>query len=531
MSTKTHSGRGAGVLRGLIPPVVLALVVAAAGSSASHAESVRPVFTFTTEEAFDADTVPAYAADHDKVYAHIDEHIDEHVAHLQRWIRQPSISPQGVGIIEMANLLKSDLLEMGFAEAELVPNDGNPGVWGYYDAGAEKTLMVYMMYDVQPVNEEDWISPPFEARLIDHEHGRVLMGRGASNQKGPQRAFLNALDSIIKTTGSLPVNVMITAEGEEEIGSVHYPQIVAAYEERLKTASGVLFPMNSKRPGGQVIMDLGVKGIVYWELEATGGAWGGPRNNEIHGSYRVLVDSPPMRLARAITSMTAADGNTVVVPGFYDGIEPPSVAQQRLINGMAKVWDDAGVQESLGVDRWVYDVTGRDAIVQYLYMPTLNVDGIWGGYIDAGTKTVLPHKATAKMDSRLPPGLDPDETLEKIRRHLDDQGFGDLVIREYDSYPAAHTQVEDPFVQAAISVYNKRGHPVAVRPWLAGSAPFYMFTEHLGIPLVFSSPGYGAGVHGPNEYMVIEPAAGSGLSGLDEVQKYYVDLVYALAGE
>ena len=508
-----------------------ALVVPVAAQAESPSGGPRPSFTFTTDEAFDPATVPAYAGDHGKVYAYIDAHLDEHVAHLQRWIRQPSISPQGVGIIEMANLLRTDLLQMGFAEAELVPTDGNPGVWGYYDAGAEKTLMVYMMYDVQPVNEEDWISPPFEGRIIDHEYGRVLMGRGASNQKGPQRAFLNALDSIIKATGSLPVNVMITAEGEEEIGSVHYPQIVAAYEERLKTASGVLFPMNSKRPGGNVIMDLGVKGIVYWELEATGGAWGGPKNHEIHGSYRVLVDSPPMRLARAIASMTAADGNTVVVPGFYDGIKPPTIAQQRLINGMLKAWDDAGVQESLGVDRWVYDVTGRDAIVQYLYMPTLNVDGIWGGYIDTGTKTVLPHKATAKMDSRLPPGLDPKETLAKIRKHLDEQGFDDLVIREYDSYPPAHAEVDDPFVQAAISVYNKRGHPVAVRPWLAGSAPFYLFTENLGIPLVFSSPGFGSGVHGPNEYMVIEPADGSGLSGLDEVQKYYVDLVYALAGK
>ena len=520
--------RRAGAIVGAAMLAGAVILPAAAGADSPSADP-RPVFTFTTDAAFDAASVPAYDREHAEVYRHIDRHLDEHVAHLQRWIRQPSISPLGVGIVEMAELLKDDLLAMGFSEAELVPTDGNPGVWGYYDAGAEKTLMVYMMYDVQPVNEEDWISPPFEARVIDHEYGRVLMGRGASNQKGPQRAFLNALDSIIKTTGTLPVNVMLTAEGEEEIGSTHYPQIVAAYADRLTTASGVLFPMNSKRPGGQVIMDLGVKGIVYWELEATGGAWGGPKHHEIHGSYRVLVDSPPIRLARAIASMTADDGNTVLVAGFYDGILPPTPAQQRLINGMASIWDDKTVQDSLGVDRWAYGVSGKDAIVQYLYMPTLNVDGIWGGYIEAGTKTVLPHKATAKMDSRLPPGLDPDDTLAKIRRHLDEHGFGDLVIRKYDSYPAAHTEVDDPFVQAAISVYNKRSHRVAVRPWLAGSAPFYVFTEQLGIPLVFSSPGFGDGVHGPNEYMLIEPAPGSGLSGLAEVEKYYVDLVHAIA--
>jgi acetylornithine deacetylase/succinyl-diaminopimelate desuccinylase-like protein len=493
--------------------------------------SIRPRFEVTTEEAFDTDTVPPYAGQHDEVYAHIDRNLDEHVRHIQRWIRQPSISPLGIGIDEMAELVRRDFVDMGFSEAELVPTDGNPGVWGYYDAGADKTLMVYMMYDVQPVDPEDWRTPPFEANLVETDKGIVLMARGATNQKGPQRAFLNALDSIIAVTGNLPVNVMITAEGEEEIGSPHYPQIVTAYEDRLKAASGVLFPMNGKSGGGSIMMNLGVKGIIYWELESTGGDWGGPKNNEIHGSYKVIVDAPALRLVQAIASMTSADGNTILVPGFYDGIIPPTAEQQRLINGMLAVWDDTGMQRSLGLDRWIDGLTGRDAILEYLYMPTLNVDGIWGGYIEAGTKTVLPHKATAKMDARLPPGLDPDATLAKVRKHLDEQGFDDVVIRKFDSYPAAHTSIDDPFVQAALAVFNKRGHEVAVRPWLGGSAPFYQFTERLELPLVFSSPGHGSGAHAPDEYMLIDPVEGSGLSGLDEVEKYYVDLVYALAGQ
>jgi acetylornithine deacetylase/succinyl-diaminopimelate desuccinylase-like protein len=135
------------------------------------------------------------------------------------------------------------------------------------------------------------------------------------------------------------------------------------------------------------------------------------------------------------------------------------------------------------------------------------------------------------MDARLPPGLDPDATLAKVRKHLDEQGFDDVVIRKFDSYPAAHTSIDDPFVQAALAVFNKRGHEVAVRPWLGGSAPFYQFTERLELPLVFSSPGHGSGAHAPDEYMLIDPVEGSGLSGLDEVEKYYVDLVYALAGQ
>jgi acetylornithine deacetylase/succinyl-diaminopimelate desuccinylase-like protein len=148
----------------------------------------------------------------------------------------------------MAEMLRGDLESMGFEEAELVPTDGHPGVWGYYDAGADKTLAVYLMYDVQPVNPEDWESPPFEAAIVDHQLGKAIMARGATNQKGPQRAFLNALESIIAVDGDLPVNIMIAAEGEEELGSPHYHQVIDAYEERLQTADGVLFPFNSQVP-------------------------------------------------------------------------------------------------------------------------------------------------------------------------------------------------------------------------------------------------------------------------------------------
>ena len=113
-------------------------------------------------------------------------------------------------------MLRADLEELGFTETAVVPTDGHPGVWGYYDAGAERTLMVYMMYDVQPVNPEDWESHPFEANVIQSELGAILMARGATNQKGPERAFLNAIESIIAVEGTLPVNLMVLAEGEEE---------------------------------------------------------------------------------------------------------------------------------------------------------------------------------------------------------------------------------------------------------------------------------------------------------------------------
>ena len=174
-------------------------------------------------DSYSTDQVAAYSGDHAAVYRHIDANLDAHLANLQRWMRQPSISAQNVGVRDMAKMVRDDFKALGFHEAEIVETKGHPGVWGYYDAGAETTLMVYMMYDVQPVEPEDWRSPPFEANVVETQQGQAIMARGATNQKGPQRAFLNALASILAVEGNLPVNIMVTAEGEEELGSPNYP--------------------------------------------------------------------------------------------------------------------------------------------------------------------------------------------------------------------------------------------------------------------------------------------------------------------
>jgi len=487
-------------------------------------------FRFTTDAAYDPGTVPPYRGSHDAIYRHIDQHQDAHVGNLQRWIRQPSVSAQNVGIREMAELVRQDLVALGFQETAIVPTGGHPGVWGWYDAGAPKTLLVYMMYDVQPVNEADWQSPPFAGNLVETEHGTVLMGRGATNEKGPERAFLNALESIIAVEGKLPVNIMVTAEGEEEISSVHYPEIVTAYENRLRRADGVLFPFNSQSPTGALDMSLGVKGILYLEMEARGGAKGGPRNAEIHGSYKAIVDAPAWRLVQALATLTSEDGNTIAIDGYYDDVRPPTEEEQQLINAMAARWDDDVLLRQLGAGRWVDGVTGRDAILRYLYDPTLNIDGIWGGYTGEGSKTILPHMATAKVDSRLPPDVKPEKALASIRRHLAARGFDDIVIRQLGGYPAAQVSVHDPIIQAGIGVFNKYGATPSISPRLAGSAPFYQFTERLGKPLLFAGLGHGSGAHAPNEYMVIRPKAGSKVAGLAAIEKGYVDLLYAIAG-
>lgn len=507
----------------------LALALASIPSIAADESVKRPVYSIESEEAFDAADIPAYSGNHDAVYAHIDANIDAHVAELQRWMRQQSGSAENLGVREMAELVRADFEALGFHEAEIVETSGHPGVWGYFDAGAESTLMVYMMYDVQPVNPEDWQSPPFEAKILDHELGKIIMARGAVNQKGPQRALLNAVHSILATSGNLPVNLMITAEGEEELGSPNYPEFIDKYFNRLQTANGVIFPLASQTPQGKSSLTMGVKGIVYFELEARGGEWGGPSVAEIHGSLKVITGSPVWRLTQGLASLTSPDGDTVLVPGFYEGVRPPTEEEERLINGYARNWNDEQMQEVLGVHQWIEDKRGKDALLEYIYSPTLNIDGIYGGYTGPGVKTILPHKATAKVDARLPVGMDPDEVLAKIRAHLDGQGFSDLVIRKLAGYPASQTSVESPLAKAIISVYNKYGPPPSINPRTGGSAPFYQFTDRLGLPMVSAGLGFGTGAHAPNEFILIEPAEGVKVAGLAEIEKAYVDVLYALA--
>ncbi len=506
--------------------VILAMLFVAFGSTA---EVKRPKYDIDLSNPYSTDQVAAYAGDHQAVYEYIDANLDVHLAHLQRWMQQPSISAQNVGIREMAELVRDDLKALGFHESEIVETKGHPGVWGYYDAGADTTLMVYMMYDVQPVEPEDWRSPPFEAKVVETEQGEAIMARGATNQKGPQRAFLNALASILAVEGNLPVNIMITAEGEEELGSPNYPQIVDRYESRLRKADGVIFPMSGQNIAGQTSLMMGVKGIIYWELEARGGAWGGPTRAEIHGSYKAITDSPVLRLLKAIDTLVSEDGNTILVPGYYDDVRPPTEEEQSLIAGYILKQNEVILKYLMGVPRWVDDIQGVDVLPELIYTPTMNIDGIWAGYTGEGVKTILPHVATAKMDSRLPLGMDSDKQLGLIRKHLDDNGFEDIKMTVKSSYPASQTSVHSDLVQAVISVYKKYGSDPTVNPRIAGSAPFYQFTERLNLPMIPVGLGFGQGAHAPNETYLVKPTGP--IAGLADIEKSYVDILYALAAQ
>src|SRR2546428_6632828 len=241
----------------------------------------------------------APASDLDAIRAEIEKRHDESVKRLQDWIRQPSIAAENRGMNEGCELTIRMLRDVGFQQAAKIPTDGQPGIFATLDAGAPRTLGLYYMYDVKQADPAEWSSPPFEAALVDKPGlGKVVMGRGAVNQKGPQASFLAALHAIRGAGKKLPVNLVFVAEGEEEIGSPHFPQIVRRPEvaAALKNALGIFMPSASQGLDGEVTMTLGAKGVIECELISSGERWGrGPRK-DVHSSNKARLDSPAWHL-------------------------------------------------------------------------------------------------------------------------------------------------------------------------------------------------------------------------------------------
>src|SRR5215510_12183030 len=273
------------------------------------------------------------------IWAQIDKQHDETVRRLQQWIRQPSIAAENRGMTEGCDLTMQMLREAGFAQVAKVPTDGQPGIFAVLDAGAPRTLGVYFMYDVKQVDPAEWSSPPFDAALVDKPGlGKILIGRGAVNQKGPEATFLAALHALRGAGRKPPVNFVFVAEGEEEIGSPHFPQIVHKPEvlSALKKCEGVFMPFPAQGLDGQVTITLGAKGVVELELVSSGERWGrGPRA-DIHSSNKARVDSPAWRLVQALATLVSKDGNDPAIDGFADKVRPLSPSEKAMIDAASR---------------------------------------------------------------------------------------------------------------------------------------------------------------------------------------------------
>jgi acetylornithine deacetylase/succinyl-diaminopimelate desuccinylase-like protein len=301
------------------------------------------------------------------------------------------------------------------------------------------------------------------------------------------------------------VNLKFMVEGEEELGSRNLPGFVEAYKERL-AADYAFFGFYAQDANDKVIMYLGVKGILFMEMVARGGDWGGPTVMGIHGSNAVWFHSPTWILLHALTSMFTPDQKHVLVDGFYDDIAPPSAEDEELLRRLAATFTPEMELDEYEVKRFKYDLTGADLMRKYLYQPTLNIDGIISGHTASGTKTLVPHEARAKVDIRMVPNMRPERMLRLVQDHLARYGYADKIeIEVEDAYPPAKACLGgNPIAEALVKTYRDLGFEPEIWPHLAGSAPFYLFTERLNIPVAMGGLGHGGRAHSPNEYATLE---------------------------
>lgn len=470
--------------------------------------------------------------DLDDIQAEIERRHAESIARLQEWIHQPSIAAENRGVAEGCDLTMHLLRDAGFGQVTKVPTDGQPGIFATLDAGAPRTLGVYFMYDVKQVDPAEWSSPPWAAAPVEKPGlGTVLVGRGAVNQKGPEATFLAALHTIRGAGRKLPVNLVLVAEGEEEIGSPHFPQIVRRPEvlAALGRAMGVFMPSASQELDGKVIITLGAKGVIEVELVSSGERWGRGPQRDIHSSNKARVDSPAWHLVEALATLVSADGNDPAIDGFADKARPLSAAEKAMIADAASRLDEQVTKQQLGVAQWVHDVSWREALELLMSRPTVNIEGLVGGYTGPGGKTILPHRAAAKLDLRLVPDMTAAEALAALKAHLAKRGFGDVEVNMTGGYDPNSTDASAGLIRAQTAVYRRGGIDPVVLPRSAGSWPGYVFTgDPLRLPAGHFGLGHGSGAHAPNEYYVIE-SKNPKVQGMDGAVRSYVDYLFELA--
>ncbi len=479
-----------------------------------------------------APTATRRADDLAPIFTEIDKHHDEAVARLQEWIRQPSIAAENRGVNEGCELTMRMLKDAGFDQVTKIPTDGQPGIFATLDAGAPRTLGLYFMYDVKQVDPAEWSSPPWEAAIVDRPgFGKVLIGRGAVNQKGPEATFLAALHAIRAAGKKPPLNFVLVAEGEEEIGSPHFPQIVRRPEVQaaLRRVAGIFMPSAAQASDGQVTITLGAKGVIECELVSSGERWGRGPKKDIHSSNKARVDSPAWHLVEALATLVSPDGNEPAIDGYGAKARALSASEKAMVATAARRLDEAVAKREMGVDHWVHDVSWVEALERLVSRPTVNIEGLVGGYTGPGGKTILPHRAVAKLDLRLVPDMTAAESLAALKAHLAKRGFGDIEVNMTGGYDPTTTPGDAALIKAQVAVYRRSGIDPVILPRIAGSWPGYVFTgDPLRLPAGHFGLGHGSGAHAPDEYYVIE-SQNAAVRGIDGAARSYVEYLYEVA--
>ncbi len=429
-----------------------------------------------------------------RINNYLDTHLDKSITELSRLVAQPSVSAQNWGLTECADLVADMLHARGF-DVQIMTTDGAPVVFGERSGRSDKTLLIYNHYDVQPPEPLDlWDSPPFEPSLRDGK----LYGRGVADDKGPIVSRLLAIDALLEQDGELPCNIKFIIEGEEETSSVHLHDFVEQNQEML-AADACIWEFGGVDHRETPMQYLGLRGICYVELSVE------TAKVDTHsGTGGSIFPNAAWRLVWALRSLKGSDGR-IRIPGFYDLVKQPSPRDRQYMAALPEVADE--FKERFGVKYFLKGLTGGvDLRIAEVFEPTCTICGLTSGYQGPGSKTVLPARASAKVDFRLVPDQHPLEILDQLRKHLDNQGFDDVQIDYLGGEPPARTDPDDPFVKLVVETAEPvYGHPMQIVPMVGGSGPSYPFVHLLKLPVVTAGPGYpGSLAHAPNENLRLD---------------------------
>lgn len=433
-------------------------------------------------------------ADYKKVDAYLEKNLDESIAELSKLVAQPSVGAQNLGMKECAALVGGMLKARGF-KVEIMDTDGAPVVFAERKGKSDKTLLIYNHYDVQPPEPlELWETPPFKPSLRDGK----LYGRGVSDDKGHITSRLFAIDALLDAQGELPCNIKFIIEGEEETSSVHLYDYILKNKDRLK-ADACMWEFGGVDSHETPMQYLGLRGICYVELSVE------TASMDVHsGLGGSIFPNAAWRLVWALSALKGQD-ERILIPGFYDGIQPPSARDRELMSALPDVANE--YKSMYGVKKFIKGLTGGvDLRIEEVFTPTCTICGLTSGYQGPGSKTVLPARASAKVDFRLVIGQDPKDIRKKLRAHLDAQGFSDVQITDLGGDAAARTDPDDPFIKLVAStaeeVYEM---PMQLVPMVGGSGPSHPFVHDLGLPVATGGIGHpDTRAHAPNENVRID---------------------------
>lgn len=432
--------------------------------------------------------------DYSAVDRYLNAHLDESIAELSRLCAQPSVSAQNWGLWECAELTAAMLRERGFA-AQVIPTRGAPVVFAERKGRSPKTLLFYNHYDVQPAEPlELWDSPPFEPALREGK----LFARGVSDDKGHIVSRLFAIDALLAQDGELPCGVKFVIEGEEETSSANLKPFVESNTALLR-ADACVWEFGGVDFNDAPMQYLGLRGICYVELSVE------TASQDVHsGLGGSIFPNAAWRLTWALASLKGPD-ERIRIPGHYDRVRQPSLRDRELMAALPETAEE--YRSRYGLQGFLRGLEGGVELrLAEVFEPTCTICGLTGGYQGPGSKTVLPARASAKVDFRLVPDQTPEEVLANLRRHLDREGFVDVRIDFLGGEAPARTDPDDPFVQLVVDAAEEPyGRKMQIVPMVGGSGPNHIFIEALRVPVVTAGVGHpGAQAHAPNENLRLD---------------------------